>query len=373
MSYSSNAVLQPFNMEINPVKKLVLFNFDNYPDTIYSSLELQWLDSSKTGKGFRLIAYRIDGYVDVYDDTTLIEQKNLNFNVCGKGLNHYIYAPFMTSSFDVINSNLEIHFSLYDYSKRKIEVYLKEQSKRPTKPFSLIAPVGVSSQHPTFLPVFAMYSFDLIRKKNTQVSITIDGRSFTPDNFPVPLPKEGQMRSFIRYSPDCELIDFGLAHDKPLKLLECNHSKSIDNNLLATYHQVKEQYLMDTLSFCHAKHHFKVSFENGFPDLLRMKDGTITHHFKMQMDNSMGYFAGYYTVTKQGIHIAISLVPNEGWTLVPPTFFAKILLQKKSMFRTWPKSYRYTQHINLDTLETSTSWERIGKDTQHIVTAQSLF
>ena len=114
MNHSTNSVLQPFNMEINPVKKLVLFNFEKSPDTIYSGLELQWLDSPETGQGFRLIAYRTDEYVDVYDDTALIKQT-------GEG-------------------------------------------------FDLIAPVGVSSSHPIYLPVFAMYDFDFIRKRKGRAS-----------------------------------------------------------------------------------------------------------------------------------------------------------------------------------------------------------
>ena len=48
-------VLQPFKMEILPIRKLVLFNFEKAPDEIYSGLELQYLINNEVEKGYRLI------------------------------------------------------------------------------------------------------------------------------------------------------------------------------------------------------------------------------------------------------------------------------------------------------------------------------
>lgn len=373
MNYSSNSVLQPFTMNINAVKKLVLFNFEKSPDTIYGSLELQWLDSPKTGQGFRVIAYRTDQYVDVYDDTTLIKQTDEHFEVCGNGLKNYVYAPFTSPCCKLVEGNLHVHFSFYDYKARLIEVHLEEHATKRSIPFDLIAPIGVSSEYPTCLPVFAMYDFDLIRKRHTQFAVTIDGKAMKMDPFPVPLPKDGQMRYFMRYSCDCELIDFGSKSTKPLNLMECENSKANDGQLLAHYRKNSEQYIMESLTFCKSNHDFTMYFEKGFPDLLRMKDGTITDYFKMQLSPTMGYFSGHYTVMKKENKVTISLIPDEGWTVTPQTFIPKMMLKKDSIFRTWPKSYRYTQTINLDTLESSTSWDRLDDKSSHVTSAQDLF
>ena len=68
MKFGKYDVLQPFFMEILPIKQLVLFNLDKNPDKIYSGLELQRLESPIYGNSFRLIAYRVDGFIDVYDE-----------------------------------------------------------------------------------------------------------------------------------------------------------------------------------------------------------------------------------------------------------------------------------------------------------------
>lgn len=359
INIATNKVLQPFDMKIIPLTKLALINFEKDPDLIYNGLELQWYDSPKIGKGFRLIAYRRDEYVDVYDDITLAPQKDEKFEVCGKGLKHYRHTPFTAPCFELIASKLKLAFSLNDYKGRKIEVAIEEHNDRPSKPMDLIAPIGVSSEKPVCLPVFAMYQFDLVRKKNTSITLMIDGKPRVPDPFPMPFPKEGQMRYFARYGYDCELIDFGTAATNTLSLLDCVNDQAIDNDLVATYTMTSGKYLMKSLSFHHSKHHFVLCFDEGFPDLLRMANETVSAAFKIQMDQSMGSICGQYTVTKQNNKIAISLVPSDGWITKGTTLLTKLMFQKKSMFRCWPKTYAYTQHIDLSSFASTTSWKRI--------------
>lgn len=55
----------------------------------------------------------------------------------------------------------------------------------------------------------------------------------------------------------------------------------------------------------------------------------------------------------------IELLPSDGWTPVTNTFLTKMMLGEKSIFRSWLKTYRYIQDINLDTLESTSYWERI--------------
>jgi len=322
------------------------------------------LDAPTCGTGFRLIAYRTDGYIDVYDESTLTvcDKDKEGFNVCGKGLKHYLATPFSDVYFKLVNGNLDVHFSLYDYKGRKIEALIEEHAKRPSRAFDLIAPVGVSSECPVSLPVFAMYAFDVVRKRNTTASLTIDGQPMILDPFPVPLPKDGQMRYFMRYSCDCELINFGPTAKTTLSLKQCLHDKVIDDTLIAEYTNVSGEYMMQSLGFCHSEHFFKLYFEDGFPDLLRMKNGKLTRKFKMQMSETMGYFSGECIVTKKNHLIDITLEPTDGWVVQNKTFFTKMMLQKKSVFREWSKTYRYTQHIDLNTLSSTTSWQRLDKD-----------
>lgn len=65
----------PFKVKYNPVKKLAIIPFEKNPDVIYKSLELQYIEGEPYGRGYRIIAYRNDSYVDVYDDNSLIFQE----------------------------------------------------------------------------------------------------------------------------------------------------------------------------------------------------------------------------------------------------------------------------------------------------------
>ena len=56
----------------------------------YKGFELQYSDGKPYGKGYRIVAYRKDSYVDVYDDISLQFQENEKFNVAEKGLNRHI-------------------------------------------------------------------------------------------------------------------------------------------------------------------------------------------------------------------------------------------------------------------------------------------
>ncbi len=72
-------------------------------------------------------------------------------------------------------------------SGREIDVKIVEKNPRPIRPFTLLAPVGSSSENPTSLPVYLMNSFDFVRRSMTEVRISIDGRQHKPDTFPFPV------------------------------------------------------------------------------------------------------------------------------------------------------------------------------------------
>lgn len=74
----------PFGIKYTSMKKLALINFEKEPDAIYKGLELQYLDCDDVGNGYRVLAYRNDGYVDMYDDMTLKLDPNEQCDVAEK-------------------------------------------------------------------------------------------------------------------------------------------------------------------------------------------------------------------------------------------------------------------------------------------------
>ncbi len=81
---STQTVVIPFGLTYNPMKKLALINFEKNPDSVYLGLEPQYFDDEIYGKGYRVIAYRHDGYVDVYNDVSLNDVENESFTSSAK-------------------------------------------------------------------------------------------------------------------------------------------------------------------------------------------------------------------------------------------------------------------------------------------------
>ena len=157
----------PFEINHVPVKKLAIINFEKNPDKVYRGFELQYLDGERYGKGYRIIAYRIDEYVDVYDDKSLNEIKNEKFDVAGKGICEHIRTDIHNVVIHAEDKKVNISFEFNDKSDRKVQIFIKEQSDKNTKGIDLLAPVGESSSNPGYFPVFFLYDFDFIRKAKT--------------------------------------------------------------------------------------------------------------------------------------------------------------------------------------------------------------
>lgn len=66
-----NLILNPFQIDIDPMERLLLVNFDKNPDTIYVGFEPQVFNDDKNGKGHIIIGWRQDGKVDVYHQPSL--------------------------------------------------------------------------------------------------------------------------------------------------------------------------------------------------------------------------------------------------------------------------------------------------------------
>ncbi|NLZ34753.1 MAG: GNAT family N-acetyltransferase [Clostridiales bacterium] len=148
-----------YNMAI---EKLILIIFEKKLDSIYKALELQYLNGDNEGKGFRVLAYRNDGYTDMFDDLSLNFNPNEKCDVVEKGLNKHVKRNVEDTVFEVTDGCVEVSFDLEDLEKRKIHVYIKEQNRKKSITMNLLAPIGHYREAPSSLPVFFLYDFDFI-------------------------------------------------------------------------------------------------------------------------------------------------------------------------------------------------------------------
>lgn len=350
-------VIIPFELRCNPLKKLALINFEKYPDSIYTALEPQYFDDEVYGKGYRIIGYRCDGYIDVYDDVNLNYIEGESFDVAGKGLCERKKVVIENTVFHVKNGCLHLSFKFIDKKGRNIIVKISEQATKKTENLNLLAPIGNSTENPSYLPLFFLYDFDFVRKYKTDIEIIIDGKEMKLDNFPVPITKDFQRRYYARYTTDCQIIEFANSTNCIL------HEHKIDSLGLLVHKSFEYKYRNGNLHkiiLKNSRHPLYVNFNSGFPDIRSLRDGIeYIDNFKIITDESVGFVSGKYFVKRKGNFVNIELSPLDGWTPVASSLLTRIMFSKKSIFCSWPKTYRYIQKINIVTLESISYWERV--------------
>lgn len=351
----------PFTIKRTPVEKILLVNFDKDPDTLYTALELQFLNGAPYGKGYRILAYRNDQYIDVYDDDCLTFQPKESFSVASKGLGDHLVVSIKHTKFALHENALVASFEFLDKLNRMISVHIVEHSKRPTHPLSLLAPIGTSSVSPSFFPLFLLYDFDFVRKQDTDISISIDGHRKKPDSFPVPFPKDLQMRYFTRYSMDSHLFEFAPNESQPLSLIHLNDKNQAKvGPLTYSFTKYGKDNHLATITYHEKQYFFTTTFSPGLPDFSHLiENNTYTGKIRIGGNPSAGLILGHYSVKLVNQHINLVMRFHDGWLPSNDSRFSKLMLRKNSVFCTWPKSYEYHQVVDLSKHTSKSKWHRI--------------
>ncbi|AOM83489.1 hypothetical protein [Salisediminibacterium beveridgei] len=353
-----------FGFRYTEIRKLALVNIEKDPDQYYMGLEPQWIKQKDGITGYRVIAYRLDGYVDVYDEPQLVLENEQSFDVTGKGLCERITTTIKNVAFFREQDRLRLSFSFLDKYGRHVQVKIQEHSTKSSKGVSLLAPVGSSSLNPTYLPVFFLYQFDFVRKRGTEASVKIDDQEYQMDPFPYPVPKDMQWRYYARYSDDCQIVEFAPSFEETLKRLP------VEENGVAETAEVKytfsENSALQRMEAITDDHPLEVIFSEGIPDIRTIQDNhSVSGLFSIRAKPEMGTIEGKYIVERQGSKVTLMLLPEGGWCAVPDSLFTKLMFQEKSVFRQWPATYEYKQVIDLETLHSTSAWRRVKESAQN--------
>lgn len=338
----------PIIVKYSPIRKLALIPFEKSPDVFYRGFELQFIDGEPYGVGYRVLAYRNDKYVDVYDDMSLNFLENESFNVVENGLNKHIQTRIGNVQLGKQGYNQIISFEFVDIQERKISVHIEEMSKRTSRSMNLLAPIGVGSKVPEYMPVFFMYDFDFIRRRRSVVSCKIDGRKIRIDTFPMPM--NGQTRLFARYSNECELLEFANTSVYELQKVELKENNTYcDGNV--------EYFFDDREALKKVMVHFgEENVQISFDDSLSL-DKTCVGQFTINPREQMGYIQGEYSVQRENNTIIFKITPIDGWISKPNSFITRLILGKNSVFCSWSRKYSYEAIIDLATEKVEAYWE----------------
>ena len=338
----------PIIVKYSPIRKLALIPFEKCHDTIYRGFEIQFIDGEPYGTGYRVLAYRNDEYVDVYDDVALNFNENENFNVVENGLHKHIQTPINNVQFCKENNNQLISFQFVDIHDRKISVHIEEKSKKKSKGMNLLAPIGIGSKAPEYLPVFFMYDFDFIRKSKSIVACTIDGKEITIDNFPMPM--NGQARLYARYSNECELLEFANTSMMELQEIELNNENTYWDGNIEYFFDYKAD--LEKVRVHLGEDNVHIFFSGGLS-----LDKPCAGQFTINPREQMGYVQGEYSVQCENNTLIFKMTPIDGWISKPNSFITRLILGKNSVFCAWSKKYSYEAIIDLATRKVEAYWK----------------
>lgn len=352
-----------FGFRYTDIRKLALVNIEKDPDQYYMGLEPQWIKQKNGKTGYRVVAYRLDGYVDVYDEPHLVLENEQSFDVTGKGLCERITTKMEDVTFSREQDRLSLSFSFLDKYGRHVQVNIEEHSKKPSKGVSLLAPVGSSSVNPTYLPVFFLYQFDFVRKRGTEASVKIDDQEYQMDPFPYPVPKDMQWRYYARYSDDCQIVEFAPSSEETLKLLPVEENGVLEaDDVKYTF---SENSVLQRMEAITEDHPLEVVFSEGIPDIRTIQDNqSVSGLFSIRAKPEMGTIEGTFHMSREENNVTLIVRPEGGWCAVPDSLFTKMMFQEKSLFRQWPATYEYRQVIDVATLYSKSEWRRIKESVQ---------
>lgn len=350
----------PFGLQVDPMKRLLLIGFEKDPDKVYVGFEPQVFDDPVNGRGMLVVAWRADGFIDVYHQPGL-NVAHKDFSIVGKGLADLVERPLEQAKFEVTAVGVDAHFSFEDKEGRPVEVLIREGSARPAKPFALLAPVGSAVAAPPALPLFFLYGFYFVRRAGTEVRINVDGVNHAPDSLPLPL--DGSWMYFLRYSADPLIATWNPAHDGPLAPLRPGGAGEVRDG--HTFYDIVENnghYEIRRMRTRNQRHEIRVDFSPPVPDIVCLGEGAeVRGRFVVAADESSGTVGGGYEIHRGGRQTTIRIRPSEGWLPNERKRAVRFIYRVAPVFRNWPKTYVWTANVQSDGAGRPTMhsrWER---------------
>lgn len=362
MSKKKIDLINPFVIDVSPMERLLLVNFEKDPDALYIGFEPQVFNDSLHGKGHLVIAWRQDGKVDIYHEPGLRLAKE-SYDIVGKGLENLMEREFVSALYEVEDSGVQANYQFEDISGRRICITISEKNQKKRKPFGLLAPMGDAAENPSALPLILLHDFYFVRKKDTDIRISIDGKIHQPDSLPMPM--DGANMFFTRYSPRPLIATLNPAMDIEIPMLQVSTGQK---TVSSKYYEIALQWNNNQpeimkLTRKNDIHPITIDFPNAFPNIQDLPEsGFWEGAFTITGDPATGSIKGHYQIEKEDDATKITVIPSGGWRPKPAKLSLRFLYTVAKIFKNWPKTYQWTAKIskkkNME-FQMISSWKRI--------------
>lgn len=356
-------IINPFRIDIDPMKRLLLVNFEQDPDTTYVGFEPQVFDDSVNGTGHLVIGWRQDGKVDVFHQPGL-HLDAAKYDIAGKGLAHMVARELAGATYEIDDFGVQAHYAFQDIHNRTVIINIHERNPRARQPFGLLAPMGDAAEAPSSMPLVLLHDFYFVRKRRTAFEISIDGKRHQPDVLPIPM--DFTRMYFTRYSPRPLIATLNPAFEgilEPFEVPVGEPAVQVGQTTLA-FEWTDNKPALKRMTRKNEVHPLDLRFSRPFPDITALADGIrLAGNFEIEGHPSTGRIAGTYTVEKNDGHITVKMIPAQGWQPRPTKFSLRLLYTVASVFRKWPATYEWTALLQKE--ETGyamrSAWRRIKR------------
>ncbi|MCR3955323.1 MAG: hypothetical protein NUK57_03435 [Gudongella sp.] len=344
MEENSICITNPFWINIDPMERLLLLNFEKDPDELYIGFEPQVFDDGIHGRGHIVIGWRMDGRVDVYYQPGLKLDPE-GYDIVGKGLSEMVETEFTEAYYEVNDFGAQAHYEFNSIDNRLVIIKISERNPRRRKPFGLLAPMGDAAEKPSAMPLVLLNDFYFIRKNNTEAKISINGRSHKFDELPVPM--DGARMFYARYSPQPLIATLNPAFDGELKPINIEHQQRLASTeeLDIELDWVKDRPYIKSLTHNNKIHPLTLKFTEAFPDIRFLENGSVlSGEFEIKGHPTTGKIGGIYEVRKDD-EIKVKMIPTKGWEPSPSKLSLRFMYSVAKIFKNWPRTYEWTAII----------------------------
>ena len=339
----------PFHLDVDPMERLLLVNFEEDPDRIYLGFEPQAFDDEVHGEGLLVLGWRLDGRVDVFHSPGL-RLSEATYGIAGGGLHAMAERPFEEARFHLGPRGADVDLAFDDLEGRRVHLRILERDTRPRRPIGLLAPMGEAATDPPALPLVFLHGFDFVRQAGSEIRIEIDGRRHAPDRLPVPM--DGARVTFVRYSPDPFIVTWNPAREgplAPLRLRPSDTEEAPEGTFMAEGDGVRYELLLNgghpeirSMHRARGVHAVQVAFAPAFPNLWALGEGVrVEGRFRIAAHASTGAVTGRWEVAREGGTVRMEAVPDGGWIPRETKPVVRLMYRMVPTFREWPRSYRW--------------------------------
>ncbi len=338
---NTHRIVFPIAIEVDPMEKLLLVNFEKDPDSIYVGFEPQVFDDPINGTGHLIIGWRTDKKVDIYHQKSLSLDTS-KYSIAGAGLNIMIPVDMEKAAFEVNDFGVKAHYKFTDLMGRGVEMLIDENNTRKRKPFGLLAPMGDATTNPKSLPLILLHDFYFVRKKHTETKVSIDNNFHKLDELPVRI--DWQRMTFVRYSPRPLIATLNPAYTGVLDQLDIEAGQEQLENGDHKYEieWIGQRAFIKSMSVDNSIHPLTINFTPSFPCLNTITDNAqLNGKFKITGHESVGSIVGIYSIIPEKESFQIRMVPSGGWNPMTTKLSTWFLFTVAKVFKQWPGTYQW--------------------------------